>query len=135
MNVLEIRNSLIEYWQDNFTSCPTLYENVTLPDTLKKNPFTVFEIEFLESKTVGSGTPEGTKTRHRGLIVVSVNVPKGSGNKTSYTLANEAITLLERKRINQSVATYSGYIDKNNSGYDEEHYSLVIIVPFIVTIG
>lgn len=133
MNVLEIRDSIIQYWLDNYRTTPTQYENSDIPDILTEDPFVVLEIEFVKSTTVGTGTPEGTKTRHRGFIVITINVPKDSGNRTSYVIANEALQLLERKRINQSVATYSGYL--GDKEYHDSHYAVSVFVPFIITVG
>lgn len=132
VNVIDVRNELTTYWLDNYSTTPTLYSNVTLPDILKVNPFVMFEIEFTGSKTVGSGTDGGTQTRHMGFIAVTVNTPLGSGNNTAYTLASSIINILERKRIN-SVSTYAGYVDdERNNG---EHYQIVVMVPFKTTVG
>ena len=132
VNVIDVRNSLMSYWVSNYTTTPTLYANTTLPDTLKSKPFVMFEIEFTGSRTVGSGSVEGTQTRHMGFVAVTITVPFGSGNKTAYTLASEIINLLERKRID-SVSTYAGYVDiERNNG---EHFQIVVMVPFKTTIG
>ncbi len=132
VNVIDVRNTLITYWSSNYKSTPTLYSNVTLPDTLKANPFVMFEIEFTGSRTVGSGSVEGTQTRHMGFVAITVTVPLGSGNRTAYTLASEIINLLERKRID-SVSTYAGYVDdERNNG---EHFQIVVMVPFKTTVG
>ena len=134
-SVIQVRNELIQYWEDNYNSSPTLYPNSPLPDALKANPFIMFELEFIKSTTVGTGTTEGTFTRHRGLMYITVNTPYGTGNKTAYTLADETITLLERKRIAGSISTYAGYIDTSGKSYDGEHFQVVVAVPFTTTVG
>lgn len=132
MNVLEIRNTLLTYWSTNYHTTPTLYTNSSQPDTLTQNPFVMFEIEYTNSKTVGTGEPDGTLTRHRGFIAVTVNVPLKSSDLYAYTIAKEVLELLERKRIN-GVSTYAGHIDDER--INGEHFQMVLLIPFVSTIG
>ena len=132
LNLTDIRNQLLSYWSTNYNSTPTLYENSTLPDQLKVNPFVVFEIEFIRPRTVGNGVNGSAVTRHRGFVAVTLYVPKGSGNKTSYSLSDTILGLLSHKRLN-GLTLDSGYVE--NSGYDEEYYKTTIFVPFTATVN
>lgn len=132
MNLLQIRDAFITYWIGAYSTTPTLYENVTLPDSLKTNPFVTFEIEFTKPSTVGNRTTSSA-SRLRGFIAVVVNVPKGSGNRQSYTLSQEVVSLLEHRRIDNKIAMGGAYIESD--GYDGEHFRSVITVPFEVTVS
>lgn len=131
MTPLDIRNTLFQFWLDNFNSSPTQYPNTDLPDVLKQSPFTVFEIDFHDSKTVTKAGGNGN--RHRGRVSVSVNVPRGTGNKIAYELANEAVQLLSNTRIGQSISFNSAWIDDEETR--EEHFTLIVLAPFTATVA
>ncbi len=134
MDIDEILDAFKGYWYENYTTTPTLWENYTLTDEEKKSPFVMFEVEGGASKTVGSGSPlQGVKTRYTGMVVVTVNVPNGTGTKTAYSIAKEAISLLEHRRIETSLAMYAGAILDTDT--DGEHFQVIVGVPFKTTIG
>lgn len=131
MNPEDIRDSLFQFWVDNYSTTPTQYPNTDFPDILKQSPFVTFEIDFHQSKTVTKSGGGGN--RHRGRVSVSVNVPRGSGNKTSYAIANEVVQLLSNTRIAQSISFNSAWIDKEENR--EEHFTLIVLAPFTATIA
>lgn len=125
MNVLEIRDELIKYWRDNFTTTPTEYPNSPIPDTLKDKPYVSFEIDFVNGQTVIQG--DGTVTRHWGNIFIIIRVPVSSGSRAAYSLADEALRLMERKRIG-SLTTRAGTID--DLSRPREQFGMLVSIPF-----
>lgn len=130
MNVLEIRDTIIGYWNNTFKTVPTEYSNTPFPDHLRERPYVSLEIDFANAKTVITST--GTKTRHYGNIFITIRCPVGSGNKAAFTIANEVLNALERKRINGStIVTRAGSIDDFTR--PREQFGLLISVPFHTT--
>lgn len=125
MGLLEIRDALIAYWRDNWTTTPTEYQNSKFPDELKLSPYVTFEIAPVNSKTVISGN--GSESRYWGNIHVTIRVPVSSGNRVAYELANEITDLLARKRIG-SIVTRVGFIDPLPS--PREQFGMLVSIPF-----
>lgn len=131
MQPYDIRSAIFQYWQDNYTTTPTMYPNTEFPDSFKQSPFISLEIDFLKSQTRIASKQKSN--RHRGYLTISINAPRDSGNKTSYELAQEIIELFSGERVGGSIAFDSAWIDKEE--YREEHFTLVVLAPFRATIS
>lgn len=132
MQPYEIRSSLTDFWYKNFTTVPTMYPNTKFPDVLKQSPFVTFEIEFNPSQTVGIGG-RLNGNRHKGFLAITVNVPRDTGNKEAYQIADEVVQLLSGTRIAQSISFNSAWIDDEQ--YRQEHFTLIVLAPFKATVG
>lgn len=128
---LEIRDALVGYWHQNFTSYPTEYANTPLPDSAKDGPFVSFDIRFTTSETIFKGTALGsTITRHRGIIFIEIRRQPLSGNRESYKIATDVCDTIERKRIG-SVVTRNASLQELR--FDDQYSLLVVEVPFLTS--
>lgn len=126
---MTIRNEVRTRWAEQYKTTPTLYANETLPDPFKTKPFVMLEMDFLDPITVTYG--QGTTTRHRGNIYVTVNVPLGSGTKQAMTLADEVLEVFERIRLGDVVCRSGSIEDEFDDG---EHFAIVVKIPFTSTV-
>ena len=132
MTLSEIRKGLVGYWSQNYITTPTIYPNSKVPDELLKENFVALLIDFTNSEVVGNGGTgagtEGTLTRRYGMLSVVIFCRKESGTKTIYEIADEAVELLERKRIATSIVMRASHITdiKDN----KEYYTMTVEVPF-----
>lgn len=132
---LEIRDALMGYWFNNFTSYFTYYPNTSPNDIPAKDPWVSFDIRFTTSETVikgstASASSAGTITRHRGVVFIEIHTQPLTGTKTSYNIATDVCNLMERKRIG-GVVTRNANIQELS--LDNNYSILVVEIPFLTT--
>lgn len=130
MSMLTIKNAIMTQWVDNFSptgnAVPTEYHNLTFTGD-RTEPYTQFYIAFGKSISRICG-PNGTETRHSGLIRVNILVPLLSGQNRAYELADFAAAALERQRFG-TVTTRAASVTEGP--ISSENFSLIVSVPFV----
>jgi len=124
-NAKYIKDTLTQHWFDNYSETETEYENIKFVGD-RSQPFVKFSVGFGKSFSIIKG--DGTKTRHTGMVRVTIRVPVLKGTKEAYRLADISADILERKRIG-TVTTRQASL--HEVGVDDEYFILVVSIPFL----
>lgn len=136
----QILSNIQQHFNTNYSLTPVEYPPAPFNEDNKDEWVSIY-LDMGASSSVIKGA--GSTTRHTGLIHISINVkPTRAGerypqaNRRVYEIADEVLSVMERKRLNNSsVVTRAGFMETDDI-VDKKTGQIsfaVVTIPFTVT--